>query len=160
TDPLACEGATDELRYETDVTYTIPAMRPRMFVVEMSFYAYAGGAHGMGGLECDLADADKGTLTKLNAKLVAPASRAKLQDLTNAALRKSFGVTKLTDAMFFEDEAKISDETTLCVRGAFLVVQFGQYEVAPYAMGMPSAEILKADAAPLVAGTALEPFFK
>ena len=39
-------------------------------------------------------------------------------------------------------------------------MQFETYEIAPYAMGAPTAHIPKAVAAPLVAGTALEPFFK
>jgi hypothetical protein len=159
-DQITCEGASEELRYETEVTYDIDAVRPRLFAIEYELYSYAGGAHGSRALECYAADVDKGSLTKLVGKLVAPEPRKKLEALTNAALKKEAGVTKLTDALFFADEVTIADETTLCVSGSDLVVQFQSYEVGPYALGYPSAKIAKADAAPLVAGTPLEPFFK
>ena len=92
-------------------------------------------------------DADEGYVQKLAA-------------LVNAALKKAHSVERLTEAGFSADALVISDDTALCVEGTSLVVQYQQYEVAPYVMGTPSVDIPKSEAAPLVAGTALEPFFK
>src|SRR5262249_5778929 len=136
---LNCAEATEELRYETDTTFAVVATRPSLFSVMYTFYTYAGGAHGMTSFECFAADTDTGTFTKLVGKLLPWDARKKAEALTNAALKMENKVAKLTDAGFNTDDVTLSDETTLCVEGQDLVVQFEAYEVAPYAMGAPAA---------------------
>jgi hypothetical protein len=155
-----CGDAREELPYQAETMYAVVATRPSLFALRYQFYEYAGGAHGMHGIDCYAADTDKGTLTKLASKLLSPDARKKADVFVNAALKKENGVQKLTEAGFNADEVSIGDETSLCIDGTDLVVQFQEYEVAAYAMGAPSAKIGKADAAPLVSATPLEPFFK
>ena len=157
---MTCDEASDTLRYETDTFYTVTAKRPGRFAIHFTFYEYAGGAHGMTSIQCHAADLDKGTLTELRAKMLPDASREKLGKLVVEALRKEHGVTNLSEAGFSDDDIKVSPDTTLCVEDGNLVVQYQAYEIAPYAMGAPRAEIKPADAKPLVAGTELAKFFE
>jgi hypothetical protein len=152
---LSCEGASDALRFERDTTYRVTAVKPTRFAVELHFYDYEGGAHGMSGIACDVADREAGTLTPLTGKLLGADARKKLDALVNAALRTEHGVTKLTDAGFNDDEVSVGADTSLCVDGSNLVVQFQAYEIAPYAMGAPRAVIKAADAKAIAAGTEL-----
>ena len=140
-----CDGATDELPYEFESGYAVTGQKPGYAGLELSRYSYTGGAHGSSGADCVVADLASGTLTRLGSVLTAD-GRGKLEVLVNDELKKQFSVTKLTDADFFDDEIKIAPTTTLCLdvdaKGATsLRVQFGQYEVAPYAMGMPQSVI-------------------
>lgn len=157
---LECPQGADDFRYESDTTYHVDATRPDRFALSFTFYEYAGGAHGHASLSCFVADVDKGVLTPSRGKILSAEGRTKLAALVNAELKKAHGVERLTEAGFSADALVISDDTALCIEGTSLVVQYQQYEVAPYVMGTPSAEIRKSEAAPLVAGTALEPFFK
>jgi len=72
---------------------------------------------------------------------------------------KEHNTQKLSDEGFWSDDLKLSDDTSICVSGSDLVVQFQAYEVAPYAMGAPAVKVSAKEAAPIVAGTALAPFF-
>jgi len=157
---IDCEGASDEARYESDTTYHVDATRPARVAVQYTYYAYSGGVHGHYGQECFAADLEKGSLTKLGTKLLAAESRKKLESLVNAALKKEHKAPKLTDANFFVDDVTLDEDTTLCVVGTDLVVRFALYSVAPYSEGTPFAKISAKDAAPLVAGTPLAPFFE
>lgn len=157
---LDCGEASDEFRHESDTTYHVEAMKKDRFSLSLSFYEYFGGVHGVHTMSCFVADVEKGTLTQTTAKLLSPEARKKATALVNAALRKEHNVEKLTEAGFHEDEVALDDGTVLCVEGTSLVVQYQPYDVAPYAFGAPRAEIPQKDAAPLVAGTALQPFFE
>lgn len=160
-----CDGATEELPYEYESGYTVTGQKPGYVGLELSSYAYTGGAHGSYGADCVVADVGKGTLTRLGA-LLSAGSRAKLEILVNDELKKQFSVSKLTDADFFEDEAKLGPATTMCLdvddKGATrLRVVFGLYEVTPYAMGMPESVLPAASVAGLFpAGSVGEAVFR
>jgi hypothetical protein len=160
TKNMSCADASDSLRYERDVTYQVTAQRPSRFGLEIHDYDYAGGAHGMSSVECYAADLESGALTHLTAAELTPDARKKLDALVNAALARDNGVTKLTDAGFTSDSVSVSPDTTLCVDGADLVVQFQAYEIAPYAMGAPRVTIAAANAKPLALGAELAKFFE
>lgn len=155
-----CNDASDESPNESDTTYHVEATRPDRVAFSYTQFSYTGGAHGLYGLQCLLADLDKGTLTEGRAKLLAPASRKKLQALVNAALKKEHKVQNLMEVDFTVEEVPLEDETYVCVEGTNLVVLFQIYTVTPYYMGTPTATIPAKEAAPLVVGTPFEPFFK
>ncbi len=159
TKKMDCEGASEELRYETTTTYHVDKTMPGRFALTYSFYEYAGGAHGMHGVDCYVADVTKGTLTQMTAKSLSADARKKLEALTNASLKKEHGVAKLSDVGFDGDDVKLGDDTSICIEGSDLVVQFQPYEVAPYVMGAPAVKVAPKEAAPLVSGTAFAPFF-
>ena len=91
----------------------------------------------------------------LLAGLLSADARKKISAIVVPQITKDVGWTK----DWSKGEA-VSDTTSLCVDGTDLVVQFQIYEVASYPYGSPSVKIAKAEAAALVAGTPLEPFFR
>ena len=54
----------------------------------------------------------------------------------------------------------VSDTTLLCVERDQLTLQFNTSEGGSFDVGTPTIPIAHAEAAPLVKGTALEPFFR
>ena len=160
-----CDGATEDLPYEFESGYTVTGQKPGYVGLSLSGYTFTGGAHGMYGVECVVADLSKGTLTHLGTVLTTE-GRAKLEGMVNDELRKQFSVTKLTDADFFDDEVKIAPATTMCLdvdaKGTTsLRVVFGLYEVTPYVMGMPEVVLPAAGVKDLFSvGSAGEAVFK
>jgi hypothetical protein len=140
----SCADASAELRYETETTYSVIAQRKQYVSIRYQFYTYAGGAHGMHGIQCSIADLREGKLTKLSPTMMTPEGRKKLDALVDAEIKKQFGPEDV-----FQNPVKVSDDTTLCVEGDQLVVQFQVYEIAPYSMGAPEAKIPAKDAYPL-----------
>ncbi|MGO9357267.1 MAG: RsiV family protein, partial [Xanthobacteraceae bacterium] len=91
---------------------------------------------------CFSADLDKGTLTALEAKLLSPAARKKVEGAAVAALQKIYGENEME---WTPGTVTISDATSLCVDGADLVVKFQPYEAGPYALGAPRVTIPRTD---------------
>lgn len=152
---MSCEGWSDKEPYWKRVSYEIDATRPGGFVVQYSSDEFGGGNHPLYRDKCFAADLDKGTLTELLAGLLSADARKKISAIVVPQITKDVGWTK----DWSKGEA-VSDTTSLCVDGTDLVVQFQIYEVASYPYGSPSVKIAKAEAAALVAGTPLEPFFR
>lgn len=172
---IACDGATEELRYEKDTSFSVTAVRPTAAAFAFSFYEYSGGAHPNHAAACTAVDLASGAVTALRAKLLSPDARKTLATKVNADLKRQYPGQSLTEAGFFTDEVPLGPDTTLCVEAAdtdaskrranlgkasSLVVLFQPYEVAPYVMGSPSVTLSAKDVAPLVVGTALEAFFR
>jgi hypothetical protein len=143
--PRECAGATAEYPFTAETTYAIRAQRKDLVGVRFQYYTYAGGAHGMHAVACAVADLGRGTLEKLTVPMLTAAGRAKLEARAQGELTKS------GDTIMFPDRStiKLSDETTLCVDGADLVVQFQVYEVGPYAIGAPEVRVPGREAHPL-----------
>ncbi len=150
-----CAGATTELPYDYEVSYGVSGQRGDYVGLQTWRYEYTGGAHGNRVSQCFVADLKRGLLVSLRQKLT-PAARAKLQALTVAALQGQYATKKLSDKGFYEDQPRVSENTELCydvppTGVPELRVQFAPYEVAPYAMGAPSATISVNDARSLFA---------
>jgi hypothetical protein len=160
-----CDGATDELPYEFEQGFTITGQKKGYVGLSLSSYEYTGGAHGMYGFTCVVADIANHALVPLGALLTDDA-RAKLSALVNADFQKQFGEKDLTNAGFFDATVKVEPSTSLCFQvdekgTTTLEVAFGPYEVAPWAMGSPSANVAAADAKALFpAGSVGEAVFK
>lgn len=145
-----CDGATDELPYEYESSYAVTGQKPGYVGLSFSSYEFTGGAHGMYGSQCFVADIAAGKLVSL-ASLLSDDGRNKLSALVTADFKKQFSVKDLTDAGFFDATAKVAPDTSLCLavdaKGiTTLDVEFQPYETAPWAMGAPSASISAADA--------------
>ena len=108
-----CENGNPEMPSSVESHYTVEATRPGFVSFGVHVYAYTGGAHGIYGTRCVIADLDKGELFDLGKDL-ADGARARLTELATAWLKKEQKVTSLTDAGFFEETAKVSDDTALC----------------------------------------------
>lgn len=145
-----CEGATAEMPYTTEDDYTVTKAKLPHFGVTFHSYSFTGGAHGMWGATCKIADADTGAVFGLASKMSAD-DRKKLAALVVAALKKEHGVEKLTDAGFFVDDLELKDDANVCVGGKGGVeVMFNPYEIGPWAMGAPTVAIAADDVRPLL----------
>lgn len=148
-----CEGAEEALPYDMETDYSISAQRTGFVGLEMTHYAFTGGAHGNWGAQCYVADLTSGRLVQL-AKELSPEALGKLSKLTKAQLQKDNGdATSLTEAGFFTDDPQVTADTNLCVRDdkgtLSLEVSFQPYEVGPWAMGAPTVQIPSSVAATL-----------
>lgn len=138
----SCEGPDDPQMpdFETSEGYSLDTHKGRFIGVRRSGYAFAGGAHGISGSVCDVIDTKGLKHFKLASKL-SDAGRAKLGGMVAAALAKEHGVTKLTDAGFYDDKITITDKSDLCLGQGWIEVAFDAYELGPYALGPQEARI-------------------
>ena len=142
-----CEGPEDATvpDFESSEGYALDTKKGRFIGVRRSGYAYAGGAHGGGGTQCDVIDTKPVTHFKLAPKLSNP-GREKLGEMVAAALAKQHGVAKLTDAGFFDDKVTLTKDSNLCLGDGWVEVDFDAYEIGPYVLGpqqsrFPAAQV-------------------
>lgn len=150
SDKESCEGATAEMPYVTEVTYTVQKSKLPYFGVTFNNYWSMGGAHPTWAETCKIADTETGELFALASKMT-PEARQKLSALVMKKLQAEHGVEKLSEAGFFEDEIVVSETTNVCLaeKGG-LVVEFNPYEITPWVMGAPTVELTREEARPLV----------
>jgi len=112
----ACAG-TSEIAFLgaewSTTTYAITASRPGWFAVRRSMYAYAGGAHGMWGETCDVADLSRGVVGSLQSDLDA-ASLAKLGVLVEKTLLAASPNGSLVDLGFNADDPDVTSDRVMC----------------------------------------------
>jgi hypothetical protein len=151
--PLTCDQETNtKLRSSRDVSYEVSAVAKEAFAMSTSTFQFNSRAvHPLRTVGCYVADLDKGTVTETVAKLLSAGARAKVEAIADKGLKAAFDDRR---------SPLVSDTTLLCVDHDQLTVQFNLYEVDSYAAGTPAVPIAHADAAPLVKGTVLEPFFR
>ncbi len=143
-----CEGALAERPYATEDDYAITKAKLPFFGITFHESSYTGGAHGMWGVTCKVADTETGALFSLAAKMT-PENRKKLAALVVAALKKEHAVETLSDAGFFVDDIEIKEDSNVCVGAKGITVSFNPYEVGPWVMGAPEVSIANDDARPL-----------
>jgi hypothetical protein len=147
-----CEGATKDAPYEFHDGYEVISDRRSGFVsISFGAYQYTGGAHGINsGSECEVIDLKRGKRLRLS-ELLAPNVRAKLSALATAKLRAANG-DDLTEAGFFKPDVEVSEAPNLCLLDGAVELRFGVYEVGPYVMGEPAAELTFEELKPLMVG--------
>lgn len=139
----ASYGLGTERPNRDSLDYEVVALGAGRFSLRLHFYADSNGAHGMAADSCLVGDASTGRLVDLREH-TDKQGREKLTALVEASFRKQYGKKDLTEAGFFSDAAPVGEGTSLCVTKSGVEVRFGQYEIGPYMMGMPAAEIPKA----------------
>ncbi|WP_052711632.1 lysozyme inhibitor LprI family protein [Elstera litoralis] len=133
--------------FETDNAFKASLYRDRLLVLDYTTYTYAGGAHGLYGSDfaaIDLARARKLTAVDVfrpNTAWRAALAREAEKSLRVLAKREDWEYEPLTVA----DMTKAVGEQARWVPGANFGVYFGLYEVGPYAIGTPIAQISYAD---------------
>ena len=95
-------------------TYAITASRPGWFAIRRSLYGYMGGAHGMGGETCDVANVSTGKVASLQSELPAT-SIAKLGPLVRKAILAAEPGKTLMDLGFNADDPDVTRERVMCV---------------------------------------------
>jgi hypothetical protein len=133
---------------EVDVSYEAHALGHGhgTFSIAETSYVYSGGAHGLTGLRCFVADPATGAVLRPR-ELLDPAKLAALGALVTSRFRSENDGATLTSVGFFEDNLTISAATEICPTEDGVRVTFQSYEVAPYAFGRPSVTLSRAEAA-------------
>lgn len=137
---MTCDGATAELPWSTESGYEVSAQRGRYVGVSFSTSGFTGGAHGFGTSICRVIDLETGNAVALSPLLSAD-GRSKLNKLVTAKIKKDQNLKTLTEGGFFEDEAKVSPDTNVCVAKGGLDVVFNDYEISPHAVGPPQVHL-------------------
>lgn len=140
--PMTCEGATVELPWSTESGYAVSAQRGRYVGISFSTSGFAGGAHGFGASTCRVIDLQTGTVVALSPLLSAD-GRSKLNKLVTEKIKKEENLKTLTEGGFFEDEAKVSPDTNVCLSKDGVEVVFNDYEISPHVVGPPDVPITK-----------------
>lgn len=97
-------------------------------------YSYTGGAHGASGLGALLFDGQTGRKIALQDLFRDEAAFRTFRGLVADRLLASY-----EDALF--DEWTVATDTTFLVTPRGVRMVFQQYEVAPYAVGMPTVDL-------------------
>ncbi len=140
--PLTCEGATPDLPWSTETGYEVTAQRGRYLGVTFSTSGFAGGAHGFGGSSCNVVDLETGNVVTLSPLLTAD-GRTKLNKLVTEKIKKAENLKSLTEGGYFEDEAKVSPDTNVCLTKSGVDVLFNDYEIAPHVVGPTDVQLTK-----------------
>jgi hypothetical protein len=141
------ESLAGEGTEEVDVSYEAHALGRGLFAIAETSYVYTGGAHGLTGLRCFVADPTTGVVLRPRDSL-DPAKLDALGVLVTARFRSENEGAPLTRVGFFEDTVKVSPATEICPTQEGVRITFQAYEVAPYAFGRPSVTLSRAEAAP------------
>lgn len=144
---------TREMFYSFDYNADTLAVTPTYATIQFSGYTFTGGAHGSFYILPAVFTRPEGHQLTWN-DLIAPDRKAELLGMIRRALMEQYFDVS-TDEAFAEMLLVKPDEITLPVGGPALSpeglhVIYQQYEIAPYACGMPSCIIPMEDLRPLL----------
>jgi hypothetical protein len=106
--------------------------------LEFNKYAYTGGAHGIQNLSYEVFDLTTGDKLTLNDVFI-PGSDSILSRLLTDKLLSQYqtkGSSRLSEVGFFVD--RVEPNNNFFITGNGIGFQYASYEIAPYAMGLPS----------------------
>ncbi len=132
----ACTGSSEIAFLGAEwstTTYAVTASRPGWLAIRRNMYAYAGGAHGMWGETCDVADLTTGKVGSLQSEL-SSASLAKLGVLVRKAILAAAPGKSLVDLGFNADDPNVTSGRVACVvedRGALALEVVYQSDMDP-----------------------------
>jgi uncharacterized protein len=151
--PSADAGADREQEWSAEGGYALHRPGPEAVMVQSSFWAYTGGAHGNGGVTCALVDLRSGRFVGPAAIFVA--GERWLRDLlvlVTADLERQF-----KENPGFEDALRptplgemLREAERYCWLADRLQIYFNQYDVGPYAAGPYTVDIPYAGLRPLL----------
>ncbi len=147
--PEFCKGQQEPFgepaRLELFSDYMLLGYRNQLLSLSMTEYEYNGGAHGQTTITCKLIDMKSGEEVDFK-KLIDKKKLHKLRILIENGLAKIHSKEEMPYWASAEKIDKIVQELPLmCLQNQGAKIQFGSYEVAPYAAGLPSIDISEAD---------------
>lgn len=149
-DKSSCEGASAEIPYAEEKTYSVQRAKLPWFGLGFSTYESLGGAHPSWWSTCRVANADTGELASI-ARKMTPEARKKLSRIVTDRLKKEHNTESLTEAGFFEEELAVTEQTNICIgENGALSVEYNPYDVAPWVMGAPTVALTKAESKELL----------
>lgn len=137
------EEPTSFQSWDTEITAQAPFVNSKVAVICINTQGYTGGAHGYMVENCLNFDATTGRLLSLSDILQDSTGFKKVAEILFRAEyakdEKGNPISKLTDVGFFEDGFVLPDNYMVTATGIRLV--WGQYEIAPYAMGTQQIDV-------------------
>jgi hypothetical protein len=128
----------DIRKYEAISQYTLQYNKNGYLSITVDFYMYTGGAHGMTDRVAYNYDLNTGEELKLSDLFNKDFD---YKDFINKEILKQM---KTNEDMYFHDEGgfkTISDEQRFYLADGNIAIYFSQYEIAPYAAGIPEFKI-------------------
>lgn len=120
---------------------TILNAKGPLVTVVLNTSSYLGGAHGSSSQQYYNFDLEKQKLVKLN-EVLAPNQLAALENQAHEAFKTWVIESKLANDVSEYEQAwkfKLSDNYYLSQQG--LILQYGEYEIGPYVVGLPRLTI-------------------
>ncbi|WP_374531370.1 RsiV family protein [Acinetobacter sp.] len=120
---------------------TILNAKGPLVTVVLNTSSYLGGAHGSSSQQYYNFDLEKQKLVKLN-EVLAPNQLAALENKAHEAFKTWVIESKLANDVSEYEQAwkfKLSDNYYLSQQG--LILQYGEYEIGPYVVGLPRLTI-------------------
>lgn len=120
---------------------TILNAKGPLVTVVLNSSSYLGGAHGSSSQQYYNFDLEKKKLVKLN-EILAPNQLAALENQAHEAFKTWVIESKLANDVSEYEQAwkfKLSDNYYLSKQG--LILQYGEYEIGPYVVGLPRLTI-------------------
>lgn len=120
---------------------TILNAKGPLVTVVLNTSSYLGGAHGSSSQQYYNFDLEKQKLVKLN-EVLAPNQLAPLENQAHEAFKTWVIESKLANDVSEYEQAwkfKLSDNYYLSQQG--LILQYGEYEIGPYVVGLPRLTI-------------------
>lgn len=142
--PTPDAGADREQEWSAEGGYALDRPGPEAIMVQSSFWAYTGGAHGYGSVTCALVELRGGRFVPA-AQVFAAGDRwhRELLALVTGDLTRQF-----KENPGFEDALQpaklgemLREDDRYCWQAGRLQVYFNQYDVGPYAAGPYTVEI-------------------
>lgn len=151
--PTAAAGADLDQQWSAEGGYELHRPGPEAIMVQSSFWAYTGGAHGYGSVTCALVDLRSGHFVPV-AQVFAAADRwhKEMLTLVTADLTRQFKENPgFDDALQPAKLGKmLREDDRYCWQAGRLQVYFNQYDVGPYAAGPYTVEIPYAKLRPIL----------
>lgn len=142
--PTAEAGADLDQQWSAEGGYALHRPGPDVVMVQSSFWAYTGGAHGNGSVTCALVDLRSGRFVPA-AQVFAVGDRwhREMLTLVTADLARQFKENPgFDDALQPARLGKmLREDDRYCWQAGQLQVYFNQYDVGPYAAGPYTVEI-------------------
>lgn len=120
---------------------TILNAKGPLVTIVLNSSSYLGGAHGSSSQQYYNFDLEKKKLVKLN-EILAPNQLAALENQAHEAFKTWVIESKLANDVSEYEQAwkfKLSDNYYLSKQG--LILQYGEYEIGPYVVGLPRLTI-------------------
>ncbi len=126
--------------YEAASRWTLHLSNENVFSLSVDFYSFTGGAHGLTTRSCYNYLLEDGTMLTLPT-LFSQGSEWKKRLNTHVRQAIAANPDEYFPVESLEDMAPVTDELQFFLAEESLILNFGIYEIAPYATGMPNIVI-------------------
>ncbi|MTI81570.1 MAG: DUF3298 and DUF4163 domain-containing protein [Firmicutes bacterium] len=129
----------EQPRFGAVIDYNTAYNNKGLLSINVKYYRYTGGAHGSTIMETLNLDVENGKILQIN-DFFKPGENAQ-----EIALQEIHNQIDKNEDMYFHDVVEVLDslpeDQPFYINGEHIVVYFQQYEIAPYAVGIPEFKV-------------------